>query len=106
MKYKTIFPVYRKNSCVFTMWAPKAKTVHLELTQSGQNIEMQQEKQGYWSAQVENAEPGTRYKYRLNNDKSYPDPASLSQPEGVHEASEVINLKDFKWTDETGKIFP
>ena len=38
--------------------------------------------------------------------KVIPDPASLSQPEGVHEASEVINLNDFDWTDDNWKNIP
>ncbi len=106
MKYRTIFPFFRGNTCEFTTWAPKAKIVQLEYGQTGQLIEMQPQKLGYWSVKVENTKPGTRYKYRLNKSESYPDPASLSQPEGVHQASEIINLKNFDWTDYNWKNIP
>ncbi|QIA09073.1 malto-oligosyltrehalose trehalohydrolase [Draconibacterium halophilum] len=106
MKYEPIFPFFRGDSCEFNTWAPKANKVQLELCQSGQLIEMQPQQRGYWSATIENTKPGTRYKYRLNDSQSYPDPASLSQPDGVHEASEVVNLKNFEWTDDDWKNIP
>ncbi len=106
MEYKTIFPVFVGNTCEFTTWAPKARTVHIEFPQSGQVMEMQPQKRGYWCINVENTKPGTRYKYRLNHKQAFPDPASLSQPDGVHEPSEVINLKDFRWTDNDWKNIP
>ncbi|MCG6188885.1 malto-oligosyltrehalose trehalohydrolase [Maribellus maritimus] len=106
MKYQTIFPLVQESSCEFTTWAPKANSVHLELPQKGQSIEMQPLESGYWTVNVKKISSGTRYKYRLNNKDSFPDPASLSQPGGVHEASEVINTKAFKWNDDKWKGIP
>ena len=101
-----IFPVFRGNYCEFTVWAPKAKTVHLELVNERSLLKMESQDLGYHSIKVENTEPGTRYKYHINNQESYPDPASLSQPDGVHEASEVVDLNDFDWTDNDWKNIP
>jgi len=100
MKYKNIYPaVSDDNSCEFTVWAPKANSMHLVLEETGQKIKMDKQEHGYYTITVENINHGTQYKYLINDSEKYPDPASLSQPEGVHEASEVINLKNFNWTD-------
>jgi maltooligosyltrehalose trehalohydrolase len=88
------------------VWAPKAKSVHLELQHPDQKMALNPQDFGYWSLELENISPGTRYKYHLNEKESFPDPASLSQPDGVHHASEVINLKDFEWTDHDWKNIP
>ncbi|MFW5774306.1 MAG: malto-oligosyltrehalose trehalohydrolase, partial [Tangfeifania sp.] len=61
---------------------------------------------GYWSLMLENAIPGMRYKYQIDEKETFPDPASLSQPGGVHEASEVIRLNSFEWTDDEWKNIP
>jgi maltooligosyltrehalose trehalohydrolase len=62
---------------------------------------------GYWSLQLEECFTRTfGINIRLTKKKYFPDPASLSQPDGVHEASEVIDLKDFEWTDPNWKNIP
>jgi len=97
---KTIYPVLsERNTCEFTVWAPKAKSMHLVLEETDRHIKMNKQKFGYWAVTEKNLQEGTRYKYQINNKRSFPDPASLSQPDGVHEASEVIDLKNFSWTD-------
>ncbi|MBN9518810.1 hypothetical protein J0H58_09865 [bacterium] len=42
--------------------------------------------------------PGARYLYRPDGGDERPDPASRSQPAGVHGLSEVV-VPDFAWTD-------
>ncbi len=49
-------------------------------------------------ADLDDARPGDRYELRLDGDIRRPDPGSLSQPDGVHGASEVVDLS-FDWTD-------
>ncbi|HZH70864.1 MAG TPA: alpha-amylase family glycosyl hydrolase, partial [Mariniphaga sp.] len=100
MKYRTIFPKFiNKSTCQFNTWASKPEILHLIIDGHPQPYEMSKEDYGFWSVQVENLSPGSRYKYQIDGKESYPDPASLSQPEGVHDASEVIDLDDFEWTD-------
>ncbi|MGG6263975.1 malto-oligosyltrehalose trehalohydrolase [Leptolyngbya sp. AN03gr2] len=79
----------------FTVWAPRSQNVTLELPD--RSIELTQKDQGYWSTIVSDIKPGTQYRYRLD-DQSYPDPASLFQPLGVHEASALVD-HDFEWQD-------
>src|SRR5215213_4573734 len=43
--------------------------------------------------------PAFGYRYRLDGDRTLPDPASRFQPEGVHGPSEVIDPRAFAWTD-------
>ena len=46
---------------------------------------------------VENVDPGQRYKIRIGG-SDFPDPASRSQPDGVHGASEVVDIA-YDWED-------
>jgi len=107
MKDRTIFPVFSdENTCEFSVWAPKAKSVHLVTQHPVKKYKMSPQDFGYWSLQLENISPGTRYKYKIDEKESFPDPASLSQPDGVHKASEVIDLNDFNWTDHNWENIP
>lgn len=97
MIYKSIYPKpTHDGKWEFQVWAPKAKIMHL-VTDGNKKIQMLPEQYGYWKVYAEGVNPGTRYKYRINDSDEFPDPASLSQPDGVHEASQVINLNDFQW---------
>ena len=56
---------------------------------------LEREERGYFSALVESAKAGTRYKIRVRGG-DFPDPASRFQPDGPHGASEVIDPA-FEW---------
>jgi maltooligosyltrehalose trehalohydrolase len=43
--------------------------------------------------------PGDRYRYRLDGAGPFPDPASRSQPLGVHGPSQVVDPGAFRWSD-------
>lgn len=60
--------------------------------------EMTRDDEGYWSISLANISPGTRYYFRPNDEKDFPDPASRFQPEGVHGPSEVVDLR-WRWND-------
>lgn len=49
---------------------------------------------------------GDRYRYLLDGDGPYPDPASRFQPEGVHGPSEVVDPDQFPWSDGDWKGIP
>jgi maltooligosyltrehalose trehalohydrolase len=53
---------------------------------------------GYFRLELE-AEAGERYRYRLDGGDELPDPASRSQPEGVHGPSAIVDPA-FAWTDD------
>lgn len=87
--------------CKFSVWAPFRKNMTLSVLQPQQaTYPMVQDDRGYWHAEVENVQAGTRYKYIPDEDRPLPDPASRSQPEGVHGPSEVVDT-GFEWTDQS-----
>jgi maltooligosyltrehalose trehalohydrolase len=82
----------------FRVWAPKAQTIVLQV--DGKDLPMQRVADGYAETFVASAKAGSRYGFRLDDDKKlYPDPASRSQPDGVHEASEVVDPNRYRWRD-------
>jgi len=84
----------------FRVWAPEARHVDLELTDTATRVPMvagTDDQAGVWSVQVASAGPGTRYRYRLDDAGGFPDPYSRSQPEGVHGPSEVVDPHAFVW---------
>jgi maltooligosyltrehalose trehalohydrolase len=86
--------------CEFTVWAPHAKTVTLEIVASKhQSVPMQPQQSGYWQVTTDHTPAATRYLYRLDDHQPRPDPASHFQPFGVHEPSEVID-HTFEWQDQ------
>ncbi len=79
------------------VWAPKRRRVEVEVN-SGYS-ELEQEDAGYFSGLVSELASGGRYRFRLDGDKSFPDPASRYQPDGPHGASQVIDPSQFRWSD-------
>jgi maltooligosyltrehalose trehalohydrolase len=77
------------------VWAPLAEKVTVVTKEK--ELPLQQEAFGYWSATTSEISEGSRYKIRIDDKSPYPDPASLSQPEGVHGEAEVINLHSYQW---------
>ncbi len=67
---------------------------------------MQRNDLGYWQLTVNDVQPGALYSYDLNGKKNRPDPASYFQPNGVHEASQVIDHRSFQWEDSGWKGVP
>lgn len=89
-----------KGRAKVTVWAPLARTVEVIVTGvNGECIPFIKQDYGYWKTTTEKIKPGTSYKISVDGKPSFPDPASLSQPYGVHEASVAIDLNNFKWTD-------
>src|SRR4029077_11504220 len=61
--------------------------------------EMERNPMGYYTATVAGVPAGARYLFRLDGELERPDPASRFQPEGVHGASQIVDLRAFRWTD-------
>ncbi|BAV08890.1 malto-oligosyltrehalose trehalohydrolase [Filimonas lacunae] len=82
-----------------TVWGPLLESVEMVGSpEMPMQVPLQKKEYGYWQGQTV-LPPGQRYKFRLNGKEAFPDPASLSQPEGVHGYSEVLD-RSFLWTDE------
>lgn len=89
---------FKNGTCRFLVWAPLAEKVEIHIiTPEERVLPMSRKALGYYHAVAE-VEPGSRYYYRLDNGKDYPDPASRFQPEGVHGPSQVIESA-FPWED-------
>ena len=83
----------------FRLWAPAAREAAIELD-GRPPLPLSPEPNGYFSALVEDAGAGARYRFRLNGrDPALPDPASRFQPDGPHGSSEVVDPTSFAWTD-------
>lgn len=86
--------------CRFRVWAPLADKVELRLVGPRERIvTLAHEGRGYHQAALEGIEPGSLYLYRLDGKAERPDPASRSQPQGVHGPSAVVN-PHFAWEDQ------
>jgi maltooligosyltrehalose trehalohydrolase len=102
MNENTIQPVgarYSGGNCLFSVWAPSLTQVQLLIKGQKEPLDMLQDQWGYWQKEVTGITPGTRYMFLLDGELRRPDPASLSQPEGVHEWSEVIDHQGYPWED-------
>jgi maltooligosyltrehalose trehalohydrolase len=84
----------------FVVWAPAAKELSVHIVGDGDRVvPMQKSDSGYFETAIKKLEPDARYFFRFEDGQELPDPASRFQPEGVHGPSQVIDLKNFKWTD-------
>ena len=90
----------------FRVWAPKASSVSLVITEMPGEISLIPEANGYFSTSVSGVEAGAKYFYLLNGGQPRPDPVSRSQPEGVHGPSQVIDPGQFNWSDEDWRGIP
>jgi maltooligosyltrehalose trehalohydrolase len=83
----------------FRVWAPSARDVAIELDGLPSRV-LSPEPAGYFSALIEDAGAGTRYRFGLDGRETpFPDPASRFQPDGPHGRSEVIDPSGFAWSD-------
>ena len=90
---------YAEGNCLFSVWAPSLSKVQLLIKGQKEPWDMVKDQWGYWQTKVKDMAPGTRYMFLLEEELKRPDPASLSQPEGVHEWSEVIDNQSYQWED-------
>lgn len=77
------------------VWAPQAKKISLQVA-GKREMPLRQEQYGYWQADCPGLMPGDRYLVNVDDENAYPDPASLSQPDGVHGPSECIDLNEIR----------
>ena len=83
----------------FLVWAPAAERVALRLLGPAERtVPLEARGGGYHGTTVEDAPAGSRYVFELGPGRRRSDPASRSQPEGVHGPSEVAR-RSFPWTD-------
>jgi maltooligosyltrehalose trehalohydrolase len=90
----------------FGVWAPRAKRMSLKL---GDRILPLNGpgKRGWWTLDVEEAKSGDNYAFLIDDDPTpYPDPRSMSQPNGVHGMSRLYDHNQFQWRDQLWRGAP
>jgi malto-oligosyltrehalose trehalohydrolase len=84
----------------FRLWAPDAGGAEVLLDGAAPRaLAMERADGGWFELRTSAAPAGTRYKYRVDGGIAFPDPASRSQPEGVHGPSAVVDPTAFEWSD-------
>jgi maltooligosyltrehalose trehalohydrolase len=87
----------------FSVWAPTSQGVAV-VVEGGDAHALTRSADGTFAGVVPGVSAGARYRYRLDGGDAFPDPASLSQPEGVHGPSEVVSLGGFEWRHEGERL--
>jgi maltooligosyltrehalose trehalohydrolase len=94
------------NHVAFRTWATGKKSVSVVIFgndgQIVREIPMGPDGSGYYSAADPESVAGTLYKFRFDG-KLAPDIASRFQPQGVHGPSQVVDGRQFRWTDSEWK---
>lgn len=90
----------------FEVWAPLAHTMAVQV--NGSRVSMAgPDEQGWWRARVDAAGQGTDYGFLIDDeDKPYPDPRSLWQPNGVHGPSRAYDQQTYQWNDAGFQAIP
>ena len=80
------------------LWSPMASSAGIEVAGKG-FYPLRKRDYGYWHGTLKDVRSGDRYMILVDSRKKIPDPASLSQPDGVHAASGVIDTAFFRPAD-------
>ncbi|HJU45997.1 MAG TPA: malto-oligosyltrehalose trehalohydrolase [Chitinophagaceae bacterium] len=81
------------------IWAPFAEQAVISLEGGNSTMPLHKKEYGYWQLTTNDIQPGAIYKFILDDEDTFPDPASLVQPEGVHGPSQAFDTSAFQWAD-------
>ncbi len=82
----------------FRVWAPQRSRVTV-VVEGGAEVTLAKDEGGFFGGFAAGVGAGARYRFALDGEGPFPDPASRFQPEGVHGPSEVIDPASFAWSD-------
>lgn len=87
----------------YRIWAPERQHVEVRIQPSkgggGRSLMLTKDAGGYHGGVDLKGGAGDRYQYVVDGEGPFPDPASRAQPEGVHDASMVIDPSTYVWRD-------
>ncbi|ALC15344.1 maltooligosyl trehalose hydrolase [Desulfuromonas soudanensis] len=85
----------------FRVWAPKADSLSVVLfsAETSRTLPLKRDEEGYFSGTAGETAPGDLYLYRFEDGTERPDPASRSQPRGVHGPSRIVDPSSHPWED-------
>jgi maltooligosyltrehalose trehalohydrolase len=95
---RRIGAVPTESGTAFRVWAPQARSVDVRLLDGGRLVALDRAPGGYFTGHA-GCRAGARYRVVLDGGPELPDPASRSQPDGVHGPSEVVDLGEYRWSD-------
>jgi len=82
----------------FRVWAPKRSRVAVLLSGREELVApLESEGNGYFAGYVSQAKAGDLYRFQLDGQGAFPDPASRFQPEGPHGPSQLVDPMQFAW---------
>jgi maltooligosyltrehalose trehalohydrolase len=85
----------------FRVWAPERRELDVRVETAGREATraLRKDADGFFGGFVEGIGAGDLYRFRLDGEGPFPDPASRFQPRGVHGPSEVVDPAAFAWSD-------
>ena len=96
---------FTDNGVTFQVWAPNCKILELETKKDGATRTMEKESDGWFQIRVNDIEHGDRYRFRINNQVSRPDPAAHWFEESVHGWNQAVDHRRYNWqTDDWSGI--
>lgn len=87
------------------VWSPLSSSLDLLLIKENKTIKLEKDESGYWRGETDEIRPGDLYKFVVDKDQPLPDPASVSQPDGVHGPSQVVDL-NYDWKAKEWNYLP
>jgi len=89
-----------ESGVLFRVWAPKAHTVEVVLEEGSHTaFPLEEANGGFFEGVLSTVKTGSLYRYTIDGKGPYPDPASRFQPQGVHGPSQVVDPRQFHWSD-------
>jgi maltooligosyltrehalose trehalohydrolase len=92
----------RDTGVSFRVWAPERRTVELVI-EGRPPISLHREGDGYFSVHHPEAAEGALYRFLVDGEGPFPDPASRFQPQGPHGPSQVVDPRRYRWRDSAWK---
>jgi maltooligosyltrehalose trehalohydrolase len=93
------------SACVI-LWAPVLQRPAVYLPEKNVTLPLTKWQRGYWQLITTEIKPGDLYQILTDDGRKLPDPASRSQPKGVHGPSQAIDVNEFEWSDEAWQNRP
>ena len=90
----------------FRLWAPTAKTVAIVLPDQADAPIALQALDGGWFEHAIDCKPGTRYRFRIDDELNVPDPAARYAPDGLNGPSEVVDPNAYEWRESQWRGLP
>ena len=78
----------------FTVWAPAATRVDLEV--GGRRHALEPGDGGVHHGRID-ARPGELYRFAVDGGDAWPDPCARAQPDGVRGPSQIVDVRAFEW---------